>query len=132
MNKIKLYRIESNIPNEARKIENDNFINEINMYLTEDNIELSEEIETSYLNAVLVESGGSEEKFLKFVDKLTSPVILLEMGKHNSLAATFEIKTYLNLNLILIFFFIELTIIFIKCLLLVNIIYDFSLLFFFL
>jgi L-fucose isomerase-like protein len=96
MNQIKLYRIESNIPNIERKKENDNFIDEINMFLNDDGICLDTDTDNYSINVVLVESGGSEGAFVKLEEQLTSPVILLDNGKNNSLAANFEIKTYLS------------------------------------
>lgn len=95
MNKLKLYRIESNIYVEERKIENNQFLDDINMLLLNEGIELSEDAISSHLNIVLVESGGSEQRFLEIKDQLTSPIILINNGRHNSLAASMEIKTYI-------------------------------------
>jgi len=45
---------------------------------------------------VLVQSGGSEAKFLEILPKLQSPIYLLTHGTNNSLAASMEILSYLN------------------------------------
>lgn len=96
MSKIKLYRIESKIYVEERKTENNQFLDDINMLLMDQNIELTEDVDNPYLNVVLVESGGSEEQFLQIKDNLISPIILINNGRHNSLAASLEIKTYIS------------------------------------
>ena len=43
-----------------------------------------------------IATGGTEEVFKGFVDVIPRPVLLLSDGLHNSLAASFEIKTYLS------------------------------------
>lgn len=96
MSKIKLYRIESKIYVEEGKTENNQFLDDINMLLMDQNIELTEDVDNPYLNVVLVESGGSEEQFLQIKDSLISPIILINNGRHNSLAASLEIKTYIS------------------------------------
>ena len=42
-----------------------------------------------------IATGGTEEIFRNYIDVLPRPVLLLSDGLHNSLAASFEIKTYL-------------------------------------
>lgn len=45
-----------------------------------------------------IATGGTEEMFKRYLDILPKPVILLSDGFHNSLAASFEICTYLDHN----------------------------------
>lgn len=45
-----------------------------------------------------IATGGTEEMFRQYLDILPRPVILLSDGLHNSLAASFEISTYLDHN----------------------------------
>lgn len=47
---------------------------------------------------LFVQTGGSEGFFLKNADKLREPYYILTNGANNSLAASLEIMTYLNLN----------------------------------
>ena len=50
------------------------------------------------LKLIFIESGGSEGLFLKNIENLKEPYYLLTSGNNNSLAASMEILTYLNLN----------------------------------
>ena len=50
------------------------------------------------LKLIFIESGGSEGLFLKAFDKLKEPYYFLTSGNNNSLAASLEILTFLNLN----------------------------------
>lgn len=50
----------------------------------------------SKLSLILVESGGSENEFLKVFDALKEPYIFLTYGHNNSLAASLEILTFLR------------------------------------
>lgn len=50
------------------------------------------------LKLVFIASGGSEGKFLKAFKDLQAPYYLLTSGTDNSLAASLEIMTYLNLH----------------------------------
>ena len=50
------------------------------------------------LKLIFIESGGSEGLFLNNIDKLKEPYYLLTNGSNNSLAASLEILTYLNLH----------------------------------
>lgn len=47
---------------------------------------------------LFVQTGGSEGLFLKNIDKLQEPFYILTNGANNSLAASMEILTYLNLH----------------------------------
>ena len=44
----------------------------------------------------LIATGGTEELFRSYVDAIPKPVLLLSDAYHNSLAASFEISTYLD------------------------------------
>ena len=50
------------------------------------------------LKLIFIESGGSEGLFLENIKSLREPYYLLTSGNNNSLAASMEILTYLNLN----------------------------------
>lgn len=49
------------------------------------------------LGLILVQSGGSESKFIKILGKLKNPIYLLTYGSNNSLAASLEILSYLRM-----------------------------------
>ena len=49
-------------------------------------------------NLIFIETGGSEGLFLKNKDNLKEPYYLLTNGNNNSLAASLEIMTYININ----------------------------------
>ena len=93
--KINLLRLSNSLdPNASFKNEDDQFIEEINNELFDDDIEL---VEDSSLpcSIVFIETGGSEQHFVKIEKDLPRPIILLSTCKNNSLPACFEIKTYL-------------------------------------
>jgi len=48
------------------------------------------------VSVCFIATGGTEEIFRRSVSKLPRPIYLLSDGFHNSLAASFEISTYLN------------------------------------
>lgn len=74
--------------------DNTNFLEEINNDLMNDDLLLLENAKESLFSLVFVETGGSEEKFLKIFPTLQAPILLISNGKNNSLPASFEIKTY--------------------------------------
>ncbi len=94
--KYNLIRLSNSLdPNATFKKEDDEFIANINNELYDDDISLVEE-STNPFTIIFVETGGSEQHFIKIADKLSKPVILLSSSKNNSLPACFEIKTYLK------------------------------------
>lgn len=95
--KIKLFRISSDIEDIGREEYTNQFIDDINIALTNDDIELSEDVD-SPVHLVLVESGGSEAKFKELLPSLNEPILLLQTSKYNSLPATLEINTYCHIN----------------------------------
>ena len=52
----------------------------------------------SDLSLLLIQTGGSENYFLRDLNKLKSPFYLLTYGFSNSLAAAIEILSYINQN----------------------------------
>lgn len=50
------------------------------------------------IKLIFIASGGSEGLFLNNIDKLQEPFYLLTKGTNNSLAASLEIMTYLNVH----------------------------------
>ena len=54
--------------------------------------------ENELLNLIFVETGGSEGLFLERIKEFKEPFYLLTSGSNNSLAASLEILTYLNIN----------------------------------
>jgi len=48
------------------------------------------------LSLILIQSGGSEQEFLKILPQLKQPIYLLTYGSNNSLAASMEILSYLK------------------------------------
>ncbi len=96
--KINLIRLSNSLdPNASFKSEDDSFIEEINNELFEEDIELVEDSSAPY-SIVFIETGGSEQHFVKIEKELARPIILLSTCKNNSLPACFEIKTYLSLK----------------------------------
>ena len=55
-----------------------------------------EEVEEQGMAPILVESGGSERNFLKCYEKLSGPFVLITIDAFNSLAASLEIKGFLD------------------------------------
>ena len=72
----------------------DNFVIELNNELMNEDVYLAKNVKDSVIDAVFITSGGAEEAFKKIEDKLSKPFILFSHNKNNSLAASFEIKTY--------------------------------------
>ena len=94
--KINLIRLSNSLdPNATFKKEDDQFIEDLNNELFEDDIELVEG-DNSLSSMIFIETGGSEQHFIKIEKELPRPIILLSTCKNNSLPACFEIKTYLH------------------------------------
>lgn len=64
--------------------------------------EIVNNVEELYINSdlslLLIQTGGSENYFLRDLNKLKSPFYLLTYGFSNSLAAAIEILSYINQN----------------------------------
>ena len=94
--KINLIRLSNSLdPNATFKKDDDQFIEDLNNELFEDDIELVEDSSLPY-SVLFIETGGSEQHFIKVEKKLPRPIIMLSTCKNNSLPACFEIKTYLS------------------------------------
>ena len=59
------------------------------------------------LSLILVQSGGSEQLFLRQFKKLKGPYYLLTYGHNNSLAASLEILSYLKDHIMHHFFLFD-------------------------
>ena len=93
--KINLVRLSNSLdPTANFKKDDDQFIEDLNNELFDDDIELIED-PSSPFSIVFIETGGSEQHFVKIEESLKRPIILLSTCKNNSLPACFEIKTYL-------------------------------------
>lgn len=92
--KINLIRFSNSLdPNASYLSDSEQFIEDLNNELFDDDIELVSNI-SSPVSMIFIETGGSEQKFIKEVDNLPRPIILLSNCKNNSLPACFEIGTY--------------------------------------
>lgn len=81
------------------KKENDYFIENINMILSDNDYNLKENAENSPVSFIFVETGGTENEFKKTIfKKQPKPYYLISNGKNNSLAAALEIKTFCTNN----------------------------------
>ncbi len=94
---LKLTRLHSSLRMKKEVIQEDNeFLNEINDLLLDEDIAITEDADVDDMDVVFIETGGSEEHFVKIFNKLKAPIILLSTQKNNSLASCFEIKSYAN------------------------------------
>ena len=77
------------------------FLNELKS-LTSFDCEIVNNVDELYINSdlslLLIQTGGSENYFLRDLNKLKSPFYLLTYGFSNSLAAAIEILSYINQN----------------------------------
>ena len=80
------------------KSENERFVKDIGLRLGT-NLEFSDIDDYDCdVKLLFVQTGGSEGYFLENIDKLQEPYYILTNGANNSLAASMEILTYLNLH----------------------------------
>lgn len=98
--KINVIRLSNSLdPNASFKKEGDAFLDEINNELFDQDFELTEcEESEAAFSVIFIETGGSEQKFIKIEKTLQRPIILLSDCLNNSLPACFEIKSYLANN----------------------------------
>lgn len=95
--KINLIRYANSLdPNATYHQDSERFIEDVNNELFDDDIELVDDLENSSYSIIFIETGGSEQKFIKDVDTLPRPFILLSSSMNNSLPACLEIKTYIE------------------------------------
>ena len=57
--------------------DSEQFLEDINNELFEDDLELVEGVEDPIYSIIFIETGGSEQKFIKDVDNLKLPIILI-------------------------------------------------------
>ena len=97
--KINVIRLSNSLdPNASYKKDGDAFIEEINNELFDKDYELVENDESALFNIIFIETGGSEQKFVKIERDLPRPIILLSDCLNNSLPACLEIKSFLANN----------------------------------
>ena len=72
------------------------FIDEINNFLMDDDLLLLEHAKEALFDVILIGSGGTESLFLKRLEHLEEPIVILSTSRNNSLPACLEIKTYLE------------------------------------
>ena len=72
------------------------FIDEINNYLMDEDLIISEKARDHLFDIILIGSGGTEGLFLKKLKDLKEPIVILSTSRNNSLPACLEIKTYLE------------------------------------
>jgi L-fucose isomerase-like protein len=72
------------------------FVDEINNFLMDEDLIIQEKAKDAIFDIVLIGSGGTEKLFLKELNNLKEPLVILSTSKNNSLPACFEIKTYLE------------------------------------
>lgn len=95
--KINLIRLASSLdPKKPYLKDSEEFINELNNELFEYDLELVENEVEAEFSIVFIETGGSEQIFIKKYKNIPEPYILLSDGVNNSLPATLEIRTFLE------------------------------------
>ena len=97
--KINVIRLSNSLdPHASFKKEGDAFIDEINNELFDKDYELVENDDSALFNVLFIETGGSEQHFVKIEKELPRPIILISDCLNNSLPACFEIKSFLSNN----------------------------------
>ena len=72
------------------------FIDEINNFLMDEDLVIAKDAKDPLFDIVLIGSGGTEQLFLKRLESLQEPLVILSTSRNNSLPAALEIKTYLE------------------------------------
>ena len=97
--KINVIRLSNSLdPNASFKKDGDAFIDEINNELFDKDYELVEGDESALYNVLFIETGGSEQHFIKIEKDLPRPIVLISDCLNNSLPACLEIKSFLANN----------------------------------
>lgn len=97
--KINVIRLSNSLdPNASFKKEGDAFIDELNNELFDKDYELVEGNDSALFNVIFIETGGSEQHFIKMEKDLPRPIILISDCLNNSLPACLEIKSFLSNN----------------------------------
>ena len=95
--KINLIRFANSLdPSNSYLKDSEMFIEDLNNELFEDDIELVTNDASAAFSMCFIETGGSEQSFIKVYKELKEPIFLLSNSKNNSLAACFEIRTFLE------------------------------------
>ena len=97
---INVIRLRTVLDNREEEIikNNDAFIDRINDELFSDDLMLVEDSLHAAFDIYFIETGGSENLFLKHFENIKVPVVLLSNGQNNSLPASLEIKSYCSLH----------------------------------
>lgn len=98
---INLIRLSSTQGENKKRVkkENDYFLENINLILSDNEYTLKENAENSPVTFIFIETGGTENEFKKKIfKKLPKPYYLISNGKNNSLAAALEIRTFCDNN----------------------------------
>lgn len=95
LNLIPLYSI---LSKDNQKVINEDllFIDEINNFLMDEDLVIAKDAKDPLFDIVLIGSGGTEQLFLKRLESLKEPLVILSTSRNNSLPAALEIKTYLE------------------------------------
>ena len=95
LNLIPLYSI---LSKDNQKVINEDllFIDEINNFLMDEDLVIMKDAKESLFDIILIGSGGTEQLFLKRLESLKEPLVILSTSRNNSLPAALEIKTYLE------------------------------------
>ena len=95
---LNLIPIYSFLAKDNQKVINDDlvFIDEINNFLMDEDLVIAKDAKDPLFDIVLIGSGGTEQLFLKRLESLTEPLVILSTSRNNSLPAALEIKTYLE------------------------------------
>ena len=97
--KINVIRLSNSLDPKANfKKDGNQFLDDINNELFDQDFELAENSEDALFSVVFIETGGSEQKFIKIEKTLQRPIILISNCQNNSLPACFEIKSFLANN----------------------------------
>ncbi len=98
--KINIYPIKSDLKHDELEKRTLSFLEEImeGTDLELRIVNLSELYQDCSASFILVQSGGSEGKFLELFSKFKAPINILTYGSNNSLAASIEILSYLKKN----------------------------------
>lgn len=97
--KINVIRLSNSLdPHASFKKDGDAFIDEINNELFDKDYELVENDKSALFNVIFIETGGSEQHFVKIEKELPRPIILISDCLNNSLPACLEIKSFLYNN----------------------------------
>ena len=97
--KINVIRLSNSLdPNASFKKEGDAFIDELNNELFDKDYELVEGDNSALFNVIFIETGGSEQHFIKMEKDLPRPIILISDCLNNSLPACLDLKSFLSNN----------------------------------